>query len=111
MTPSTRTDDGFGFPTSPKQTLAGEHNVDASVGSPGRQDLLSHSIDIGRGGGSAGFMGKVSEISWLAQASSYLVTSPDKHSARRKNVPGQECIDYLNYLMDDEDLLSIDEDS
>ena len=110
MTPSTRTDPSSQFVTSSDLTPGGENYVDASVGSPGRQDLLTHSIDMGRGRGTVGFIGKISEVSWIARAYSYLVSSTDIHSGGQETPSQRNSAAQLGYFIDDENLLSIDED-
>lgn len=110
MTPSTRTDSSFRFLTSSDQTPGGEHYVDATVGSPGRQDMLTHSIDMGRGRGTVGFVGKISEVSWVARAYAYLVSPTNKYSSGQETISNRISATQLGYFMDDENLLSIDED-
>jgi hypothetical protein len=110
MTPSTRADTTSLLPMSPDQTPGGEHYVDASVGSPGRLDLLTHSIDIRRGKGTVGFIGKISEISWITRASSYLVSPDNMHPSGQATTLQRKPVTQLGYFMDDENLLSVDED-
>lgn len=110
MTPSTRTDGSSRFLTSSDQTPGGEHYVDATVGSPGRQDMLTHGIGMGRGRGTVGFIGKISEVSWIARAYTYLVSPPDSHSSGQETASHRDFAIQLSYFMDDENLLSIDED-
>jgi len=68
-----------------------------------------YSIDL-HGDGNAGFIGKISELSWIARACSYL-----DHPSNR-GVPKNEAMDehysatQFNYYTDDDNLLSIDED-
>jgi hypothetical protein len=94
---------------SPDQTPGGEYYVDASVGSPGRLDLLTHSIDMGRGRGAVGFIGKISEISWIARAYDYLVPA-EKSSGVQETTSHPSSIMQLGYFMDDENVLTVDED-
>ena len=93
----------------------GEKHASATVGSPGAQDQLTDAVDLGRGTGSAGFMGKMSEVSWIQRAKEHLLAMPlapgetmetmqiqyDRHTRDAKK---------SNYFMDDFDLLSVDED-
>jgi hypothetical protein len=93
----------------------GEKHTSATVGSPGAQDQLTDAVDLGRGTGSAGFMGKMSEVSWIQRAKEHLLAMPlapgenmetmqiqyDRHTRDAKK---------SNYFMDDFDLLSVDED-
>ncbi|KEF54992.1 uncharacterized protein A1O9_08644 [Exophiala aquamarina CBS 119918] len=92
------------------QTIGGENYVDSSVGSPGHQDLLTQSIDIDLGRGTVGFIGKVSEISWITRAYSYLVSLDHEHPDGHANTSQRNSGTQLGYFMDDENLLSIDED-
>jgi hypothetical protein len=110
MTPSTRTDGTSPLPIRSDESLGGEHYVDASVGSPGRQDLLMHSVDMGRGGGTVGFIGKISEMSWITRAYSYLVCPDDGQPGGHANTSERSSATHLGYFMDDENLLSVDED-
>ena len=87
------------------------------VGSPGKQGELSKGVDLEYGGGAAGFIGKASPISWVQRCKEHLapISSPtrlrdpiettqtqlDQHDAAANKV---------NYYLDDEDLLSVDED-
>jgi hypothetical protein len=91
------------------QTPGGEHYVDASVGSPGRLDLLTHSIDMGRGRGAVGFIGKISEISWIARAYSYLVPM-GRFTGSQEATSHRSSVMQFGYFMEDENLLTIDED-
>jgi hypothetical protein len=83
------------------------------VGSPGAQDELASVVDLGSGAGAAGFVGKVSEVSWIQRCREILF---------RQNPGGIEIsqrdldlhlirAQHLNYHMDDFELLSIDEES
>ena len=54
-----------------KEAIGGEHYVDASVRSPGHRNLLTHNVGIDNDGRMVGFIGKISEVSWLAQAQVY----------------------------------------
>lgn len=109
--------DGFhdgGFPDGNFEVW-GEKHTPATVGSPGTQDQLSEAVDLGRGTGAAGFMGKMSEVSWIQRAKEHLLAMPlapgegietmqiqyDRHTRDARK---------SNYFMDDVDLLSVDED-
>ncbi|KAK5393965.1 hypothetical protein LTR21_010576 [Exophiala xenobiotica] len=93
-----------------KKAVGGEHYVDASVGSPGHQNLLTHPLGIGNDGGMVGFIGKISEVSWLARAQHYLLSSVDWRTARQGQPYDDDAATQLTYFMDEEDILSIDED-
>lgn len=92
---------------------AGENTASARVGSPGAQDELASVVDLGSGAGAAGFVGKVSEVSWIQRCREILF---------RQNSGGIEIsqrdldlhlirAQHLNYHMDDFELLSVDEES
>ncbi|ETI22146.1 hypothetical protein G647_06219 [Cladophialophora carrionii CBS 160.54] len=110
MTPSTRTGDSSRFPPSVESTPEDEQYTDASLGSPVGQDVLTHSIDVGRGRGAVGFIGKISEVSWIARAYSYLITPATEDFAMPEKISNHIPATQFNYFMDDEDLLSLDED-
>jgi hypothetical protein len=92
---------------------AGENTAPARVGSPGAQDELASVVDLGSGAGAAGFVGKVSEVSWIQRCREILF---------RQNSGGIEIsqrdldlhlirAQHLNYHMDDFELLAVDEES
>jgi hypothetical protein len=110
MALSTRTDTSFRVPTSSEQTPGGEHYVDSSVGSPGRQDLLTHSIVMDRDSGAVGFIGKISEVSWIARAYSYLGAPLSQDSDMHERISDWSSATQFSYYTDDDDLLSINED-
>ena len=83
------------------------------MGSPGAQDELASIVNLGSGAGAAGFVGKVSEVSWIQRCREILF---------RQNSGGIEIsqrdldlhlvrAQHLNYHMDDFELLSVDEES
>ena len=90
--------------------MGAEQDADASVGSPRRQDTLTHSIETGPSGGFIGFIGKISEVSWIARAFSYLIAPGGKDSDIEGQLSDRTPATQFNYFMDDEDLLSLDED-
>ncbi|KAK4934450.1 hypothetical protein LTR10_024292 [Elasticomyces elasticus] len=96
--------------TSLKEAIGGEHYVPASVGSPGRQDLLTHTVDIDNDGETVGYIGKISEISWLARAQAYLLPVVDPGCGGSGRPVDQDATTQLTYFMDEEDILSVDED-
>jgi hypothetical protein len=94
-------------------TLPGERIAASSVGSPGHQDELSRVVDLDAGKGAAGFVGKMSEITWTQRSWEYLLDAQvrvsdipraeiDRHVTAAKN---------FTYFMDDTDVLAIDEDN
>jgi hypothetical protein len=66
---------------------------------------------MGRGRGAVGFIGKISEVSWIARAYSYLLGPAGGDSATQKNISDRTPATQFNYFMVDEDLLSLDEDN
>jgi hypothetical protein len=62
------------------------------------------SIDLCRADGTPSFIGKMSEVSWIARAHSYLVSSV---SQEKLNLPHAT---RFSYYMDEENILSVDED-
>jgi hypothetical protein len=84
--------------------MDGEHDADASVGSFGHQDVLTDCIDFGHVDGAVGFIGKMSEVSWIARAHSYLVSTANQEKSNLHPVTR------FSYYMDEENLLSVDED-
>ena len=91
---------------------AGENTASARVGSPGAQDELASIVNLGSGAGAAGFVGKVSEVSWIQRCREILFRQNsggmeisqrdlDLHLIRAQN---------LNYHMDDFELLAVDEE-
>ncbi|KAK5202660.1 hypothetical protein LTR96_011402 [Exophiala xenobiotica] len=93
-----------------KETVGGEHYIDASVGSPGHQNLLTQPLGIGNDGGMVGFIGKMSEVSWLARAQHHLLSGVDGRSARQGQPSDDDAATQFTYFMDEEDILSVDED-
>ena len=93
----------------------GERRTAATVGSPGAQDQLNDAVDLGSGTGAAGFMGKMSEVSWIQRAKEHLLAMPLVEDAPIETMQIQydrhtQDARRTNYFMDDVDLLSIDED-
>ena len=92
---------------------AGEKAAVADLGSPGRQGEPQSVVDVNHGAGMTGYVGGMSEVSWMQRAREYLV-SPSSAGASYQT-PSQvdpysaRAFD-LTYFIDDEDLLSIDKD-
>lgn len=82
------------------------------VGSPGKLDELAMVVNLDSGKGASGFVGKMSEITWIQRAWAHLADPPPKADcAVRPEVDHpvsttQDC----NYFMDDNNVLAIDED-
>jgi hypothetical protein len=82
----------------------GEQGLDTSVGFTNHLDLLTHNVDFGYGAGAAGFIGQMSEISWIGRAHRNLIqNSPSDR-------PSGIAMAQYSYFMDDEDVLAVDED-
>ena len=98
---------------SPLTSGFGEKAVTTSVGSLGRQGEIQHVFHLDHGSGMTGFVGKMSEVSWIQRVREHFIGSPtvvgsdvtpaelDLHSAQAHD---------LNYFMDDEDLLFVNEE-
>lgn len=96
------------------QSEAGrESKVGSEVGSPGRQQELPHITSLNHGAGLAGYVGKLSEASWMQRVREVLMghaplLQPDVN-ANRFDYHILQAMD-LTYLMDDEDLLEMGEE-
>lgn len=89
----------------------GKTNAASSMGSPGRRDELARIVDLDRGEGATGFVGKMSEISWIQRAFEILRGHADqiRPDNDRAEINPQPTMAFI-YFMDDTNLLSIDED-
>ncbi|EXJ94592.1 hypothetical protein A1O1_02988 [Capronia coronata CBS 617.96] len=92
---------------------SGENKTASSAGSPGRQGELTEVVDLDHGSGATGFVGKMSEMSWIRRAFECVRSGGDQTvpdigvseiSHQLTTVP-----DY-SYFMDNTDVLAIDED-
>ena len=91
----------------------GEAFMTSDIGSPDRQREMAGVVDLDHGTGMAGYVGKMSGMSWLQRVHEYLVgiiphitpdlsfTNPEYHAIDAAN---------LTYFMDDENLLEVDEE-
>ncbi|OAP58456.1 hypothetical protein AYL99_07546 [Fonsecaea erecta] len=91
----------------------GEAKARSSVGSPGRQGELNHIVSLDFGGGASGFVGKMSEISWIQRGFEIVrgCKPPDRspwHTAEMDENLATTA-DFI-YFMDDINVLSVDED-
>jgi hypothetical protein len=90
----------------------GETLIPARVGSPGSADRLVRLVSLGIGSGASGYIGKSSEISWLQRAQEQL--SP-QHGHVDNMLPDLDENhpegSYLDYHVDEANLLAVDEDS
>lgn len=98
---------------SPALSSGGESLVMADIGSPSRQRELGRVVGLEYGHGMAGYVGKMSGMSWLRRANEYLVdrtpiTLPDTASTVM-DIHIMKATS-LTYFMDDQDLLGINED-
>ena len=94
--------------------LTGENKAPSSVGSPGKQGELPHIVSLSNGGGAAGFVGKMSEISWISRAFETVRGARDDKPGRFVHAAKVDqnlfnITDFI-YYMDDGDVLAIDED-
>jgi len=64
---------------------------------------------MGSGRGAVGFIGKISEVSWIARAYSYLLAPAGDFRIQDK-ISDRTSATQFSYFMDDEDLLTFDED-
>lgn len=90
-----------------------ESNMRSDIGSPKGQQELPHTTSLNEGAGLAGYVGKLSEASWLQRAREHLVgqaplLQPDVN-ANRFDFHVLQTMD-LTYFMDDQDPLSTGED-
>ena len=99
------------IPLAKDEVSTGEKSAPATVGSPGPQGELTQPVGLVPGSGAAGYVGKMSEISWIQRAREHL-TQPS--TVKKETQPEHEQhandIKDSNYFLDDVDLLSIDED-
>lgn len=91
----------------------GESLVRADIGSPDRQRELTAAVDLNHGNGMPGYIGKMSDVSWLQRVKAYLAgTFPgsdvdlglsefDEHSLQTSSI---------SYWAEDDNILAIDED-
>jgi hypothetical protein len=94
-----------------ERTPGAEQYADASVGLTDRQDSLTYSIDMSRGKGPIGFIGKISEISWIARAYSYLIAPEGRDLDRQSAISDPIPLTQFSYVMEDDDLMSLEESS
>ncbi|OCT47859.1 fungal specific transcription factor domain-containing protein [Cladophialophora carrionii] len=94
-------------------TASGENKAGSSVGSPGRQGELPRVVSLNSGGGASGFVGKMSEISWIQRAfetvRGYRDDNPGRVHAAEMDVNIATTTDFI-YFMDDTNVLAVDED-
>ncbi len=91
----------------------GEYKAASSVGSPGKQGELYQIVTLDNGGGASGFVGKMSEISWIQRGfetvRGYQSNNPAGGLAAELDENLATTTDFI-YFMDDTDVLAIDED-
>ncbi|KIW28114.1 hypothetical protein, variant [Cladophialophora immunda] len=93
--------------------MRGEGKARSDAGSPHRQGELNHIVTLDLGGGASGFVGKMSEISWIQRGFETVRghTAPNHgllHAAEMDEDP-VTTTDFI-YFMDDINVLSVDED-
>lgn len=81
------------------------------MGSPKFQDHSSAFVNLAHGKGASGFIGKLSEISWLGRAREYILQNVTRIPEPRgsTNLEWLAAAD-LNYHVDEANLLAVDED-
>ena len=65
--------DQSGSTRTPATSINGEELAPVSVGSPNSQGTSSDRIHLAQGAGASGFVGKLSEISWLRRAREHML--------------------------------------
>ncbi|KAK6364508.1 hypothetical protein LTS17_012131 [Exophiala oligosperma] len=96
-------------------SVSGERTAASSVGSPGKQGELAQAVDLDGGSGASGFIGKMSEMSWVRRA--FEVNSlQERHNADLPEI-SMGVVDHrlttakdFCFYMDDVDVLACDED-
>ena len=91
----------------------GERHVLADVGSPGRQGEISGVVHLNTGSGLAGYIGKMSEVSWIQRVHDHVegksLTFIFEMPSAQMDHSAEETED-MSYFVDQDDLLSVDED-
>ena len=91
----------------------GERRVLADVGSPSRQGELNRVVHLHEGSGLAGYIGKMSEISWIQRIQEHVegksLTFIFEMLSAQLDYRAEKTED-LSYFVDQFDLLSVDED-
>jgi hypothetical protein len=90
----------------------GEEAVPFSSSSTHQEGRLQEIVDLGQGEGAAGFIGQMSEISWMQRVLEHLMgVQPEDAQASQAAVSQYSLqVRDLNYFMDESDLLCINED-
>ena len=92
---------------------AGGKAAVVDLGSPGWQGELQYVVDLNHGAGMTGYVGGMSEVSWMQRAREYLdglsSAGASYQTPSQVDPYSAQAFD-LTYFMDDEDLLSVDED-
>ncbi|OQV06017.1 Fungal specific transcription factor domain-containing protein [Cladophialophora immunda] len=108
-TPQTSTAHG---PARASETT-GENRARSSVGSPGKQGELLRIVSLDNGGGASGFVGKMSEISWIQRAfetvRGYRIDNLGDIYAAEMDQNIATTTDFI-YFTDDTNILAINED-
>lgn len=91
----------------------GERRVLADVGSPSRQGEISRVVHLHKGSGLEGYIGKMSEISWIQRIQEHVegksLTFIFEMPSAQLDYRAEETED-MSYFVDQVDLLSVDED-
>lgn len=87
---------------------AGENLVRSDIGSPDRQRELGFAVDLNHGTGMPGYVGKMSDVSWLHRVCEYLVAVPPLSEPDLGLAELDAPTTSLSYFTDDHNLLAID---
>ena len=91
----------------------GEKEVTTEVGSLGKQSELQHLVHLDHGSGVTGYLGKMSEVSWMQRVREHLIGQPtavgSDATPAQLDLSSAQAYD-LTYSMDDENLLFVNED-
>ncbi|KAJ9611217.1 hypothetical protein H2200_004400 [Cladophialophora chaetospira] len=96
-----------------KMSGSGENKAASTVGSPGKQGELHQIVSLDNGGGASGFVGKMSEISWIQRGFETIRGIRDEDPISIHAAEMNERIATVTnfiYFTDDTNILSIDED-
>lgn len=98
-------------PATTERTGAGESLVGSDVGSPDRLRELDSAVDLDHGNGMPGYVGKMSDVSWIQKIRSQLAGTPVRGGPELKdrNLDAQRLDNAsLSYFTDDVNLLGVD---
>jgi len=100
--------------------LPGEQQMTSDIASPAGLAELSQAVNLGSGKGLTGFIGKISEVSWLYRAWQHCSGQEDAHGNEsgldtiftQPQLDAQTALsaETFIYLVDEEDVLAVEED-